>query len=137
PIDAVWKALTDVAAMEEWAFGHGGIVDGFEPVVGNRFTFTDPQAEGWSGRVECVVLELEAPRRLRYSWEGDGVSLMVAFALSPPSAGTRLRLVHSGFDRWGELGRQVRESLEEGWGVHVLSTSLRTVIEKLAVQGGR
>src|SRR5262249_58003887 len=106
-------------------------------VVGNRFTFTDPLAEGWSGKVECVVMELEAPHRLRYSWDGDGVSLMVAFDLSPTPTGTRLSLVHSGFDRWGELGRQVRDSLEKGWGVHVLSGSLHRVIEKLALQGGR
>jgi len=38
PVDLVWRELTDSDAISEWAFADGGIVDGFKPEVGTRFS---------------------------------------------------------------------------------------------------
>lgn len=134
PIESVWRALTDSGAMAEWAFANGGIADGFAPVVGTRFTFTDPRAQGWSGKVDCEVLEVDPPRRLSYAWRGDGLDTVVTFVLQRTPTGTRLRLEHTGFDKSGESGQRGRESLDQGWGQHILQGSLRRVIEDLAVR---
>jgi len=132
PIDLVWHALTDRDAIAEWAFVDGGIVDGFKPEVGARYSFTDPDAEGWSGRVDGEVLEVDPPHRLAYSWEGDGGSSVVTFILESTPDGTRLRLEQTGFERYGEQGQRARESMDEGWGRHILRGSFRRVLEKLA-----
>ena len=54
PIDLVWEALTDRDAIAEWAFVEGAVVEGFRPEVGARYSFVDPDAEGWSGRYTKV-----------------------------------------------------------------------------------
>lgn len=132
PIDLVWQALTDREAIAEWAFVDGGIVDGFKPEVGARYSFTDPDAEGWSGRVEGEVVEVDRPHRLAYTWEGDGGSSLVTFILARTAHGTRLRLEQTGFERYGEQGQRARESMNEGWGTHILRGSFLRVLDKLA-----
>lgn len=132
PIDVVWRALTDADAIAEWAFVDGAIVEGFKPEVGARYSFIDPDAEGWSGKVEGEVLVADPPDRLSYSWHGDGGTTVVTFTLNRTSQGTRLRLEHTGFDRWGENGQRARESMNDGWGQHILRGSLAQVIDKLA-----
>lgn len=79
---------------------------GFEPVVGNRFTYKTTPAGEWDGTIHCEVLELVANRRFVHSWRGGHESnvgygapldTVVAWTLTPVEAGTCLRLVHSGF----------------------------------------
>lgn len=100
--DIVWKALTSGALIARWLME----AKGFEPVVGNRFTFQTRAAGAWDGTIHCEVLEVVANERLSYAWrgghesnEGYGSKLetVVTFSLSPAGDGTRLRLVHSGF----------------------------------------
>jgi uncharacterized protein YndB with AHSA1/START domain len=43
------------------------------------------------------VLEIEAHRRLSYTWVVGGMDTIVTFRLTPTSSGTRLSLVQSGF----------------------------------------
>jgi uncharacterized protein YndB with AHSA1/START domain len=133
PIDLVWRALTDADAIADWAFVDGAIVEGFKAEVGARYSFTDPDAQGWSGKVEGEVLVVDPPHRLSYTWHGDGNSTVVNFILTSTSQGTKLRLEHTGFDRYGEGGQRARESMNDGWGQHILRGSLRRVIDKLAV----
>jgi uncharacterized protein YndB with AHSA1/START domain len=105
PIDEVWAALTDPVTLAKWLMPND-----FEPRVGKRFTMTraDP---GWRGVVSCAVLELEAPRRMVWSWftgdEPDGRPSRVVFELSAEGRGTRLVIHHYGSadDRTGELVR--------------------------------
>ena len=81
---------------------------GFEPVVGNRFTFKTTPAGAWDGYIRCEVIELETVRRLAYSWKGGDAAnegygslldTVVTWTLKPEGEGTRLRMVHSGFVR--------------------------------------
>src|SRR3989442_10189988 len=79
PMDIVWEALTDRDAIAEWAFVDGAVVEGFRPEVGSRYSFVDPDAEGWSGSVDGGVLEVEPPHRLSYTRAGGRRTTVRAF----------------------------------------------------------
>ena len=95
PPEKVWRALTDPVLLTEWLL----------PVVelklepGAAFTFKTQPYPGWDGIVNCRILELEAPRKLSYTWVVGDMTLdtVVAFTLTPTASGTRLSLVQSGF----------------------------------------
>ena len=54
---------------------------------------------GWSGVVDCEVLEVNEPSLLRYSWTGDegGDGTEVVYRLEPHAGGTRFSYDHTGF----------------------------------------
>lgn len=92
PPEKVWRALTEPALLSEWLL----------PVLGRvapdaEFTLQAPPAPGWDGRVACRVLEMEAPRRLRYAWRVGEIDTVVTFTLDRTERGTRMALVQSGF----------------------------------------
>jgi uncharacterized protein YndB with AHSA1/START domain len=100
--ETVWIALTSRGLMGRWIMEPTG----FEPVVGNRFTFHTKPAGAWDGTIRCEVLEVTPNERFVYRWQGgheDNVGYgsrldtVVTFTLSRAGGGTRLRLVHSGF----------------------------------------
>ena len=92
PPERVWKALTDRKALEKWLMPND-----FLPRLGHRFRFV---REGAGRRkreeVQCEVVELDAPRRLAYTWRSDPETPpeLVCWTLEPVEAGTRLRLEH-------------------------------------------
>jgi uncharacterized protein YndB with AHSA1/START domain len=97
PPEKVWRALTEAQLLARWL-----MVNDLRPVVGYRFTFKAQPMPGWDGVVHCEVLEVEPPRRIRYSWRGgsDQISRLdtvVTWTLTATAAGTRLALEHSGF----------------------------------------
>ena len=91
----VWRALTDPVLLTEWLLP----VTGFRPESGAAFTFKTQAFPGWDGTVNCQVLEIEAHRKISYSWVvGDmALNTVVTFTLAPTESGTRLSLVQSGF----------------------------------------
>ena len=54
------------------ATGAGARPEGFATTVGTEFQFIAKPKPGWSGIVDCVVLEVDEPRLLRYSWTDHG-----------------------------------------------------------------
>jgi uncharacterized protein YndB with AHSA1/START domain len=92
--EKVWRALTDPALVAEWLLPAVGLK--LEP--GTAFLLkTDPHP-GWDGTVSCRLLEIEAHKKLSYTWVvGDMLDTVVTFTLAPTASGTRLSLVHSGF----------------------------------------
>ena len=91
--EKVWRALTDPALLAEWLLP---VLDlKLEP--GAAFLFkTDPHP-GWDGTVNCRLVEIEAHRKLSYTWAVPFLDTMVTFTLTPTESGTRLSLVQSGF----------------------------------------
>lgn len=89
----VWRALTEPELLEQWLLPMvGSIAD-----VGARFTFvTDPQP-GWDGIVHCRLLSMSPGREISYAWVVGEMDTVVTFTLEPTESGTRLVLVHSGF----------------------------------------
>jgi uncharacterized protein YndB with AHSA1/START domain len=90
----VWRALTDPVLLAEWLLP---VLDlNLEP--GAPFTFKTQPQPGWDGTVNCRFLEIEAQRKLSYTWVvGDFIDTVVTFTLTPTPSGTRLSLVQSGF----------------------------------------
>ena len=66
---------------------------------GAEFTLTTEPHPGWDGSVNCRFVEIEAQRKLSYTWiVGDmEIDTVVTFTLAPTESGTRLSLVQSGF----------------------------------------
>ena len=95
----VWRALTDPNLLALWSMRP----EGFSLEVGARFKFYGEPNKHWRGYVECEMLEARPPSLLRYSWVGDdnGQKQFVSYALEPHAGGTRLTLVHSGFNGVG------------------------------------
>jgi uncharacterized protein YndB with AHSA1/START domain len=89
----VWRALTDPVLLAEWLL----------PVVelklepGAAFSFKAQPQPGWDGVVHCRLLEIEAHRKLSFTWTVGDIDTVVTFALTPTASGTRLSLVQSGF----------------------------------------
>jgi uncharacterized protein YndB with AHSA1/START domain len=123
PVERVWRAVTDPELVPRWtATGRGGRPVGFEPVAGNRFRFVGRPTPGWDGVVECEVLDVEEPSRLRFSWVGGAgeAPTFVTYRLAPHAGGTRFTYEHVGFTGVGGflmsrlLGRVRRRMLTVG-----------------------
>jgi len=104
--DVIWKALTDGALIGRWMMQPTG----FEPVVGNRFTFKTTPAGAWDGLIRCEVLEVKPLALFSFAWRGGDeanigygskLDTVVTFTLAPSpqggKPGTRLRVEHAGF----------------------------------------
>lgn len=104
PVRRVWRALVEPAELAEWLMPS----QGFAPVVGQRFTMAcDP-----FGEIEAEVLECEPPRRLLLRWNAAFGVTEVCFTLSPAGNGTRLTLIHRG---WDDSAAAIRDQFGSGW----------------------
>lgn len=93
PPAKVWRALTDPGLLAEWLLP----VAKLDLKPGAEFTFRAQPQPGWDGVVDCRLLEIEAERKLSYTWAVGDMDTVVTFTLTPTASGTRLSLVHSGF----------------------------------------
>ena len=108
--DKVWRALTDPELLAEWLLP---VVDHkLDLAPGAAFTFKTQPYPGWDGTVNCELVEIEANRKLSYTWRVPFLDTVVTFTLTPTPSGTRLSLVQSGFK-----AEQKRESggARYGW----------------------
>jgi uncharacterized protein YndB with AHSA1/START domain len=117
PPAAVWRALTEPQLLARWLMEND-----IRAEVGHCFTFRAPPIAGWDGIVQCEVLEVDPPRRLRYSWRGGSddlqgygtrIDTVVTWTLTATDgAGTLLRLEHAGFTAKDAFAY---ENLAKGW----------------------
>jgi uncharacterized protein YndB with AHSA1/START domain len=100
--ELVWKTLTIGKLITRWLMAPSG----FEPVVGNRFTYQTKPAGAWDGTISCEVLEVVPNARFVYAWRGGDdanqgygskLDTLVTWTLTKVPGGTRLQLIHSGF----------------------------------------
>lgn len=103
PIEDVWAALTDPRALAEWLMP----TTFRAPEPGHTFRFQyDPEPLCPSGRVECEVLEAEAPRRMVWAWRHPPMKpgrpapppMRVEWRLTAVPGGTELELVQTGLE---------------------------------------
>jgi len=66
------------------------------------------------------VLEVRVGEVLVYSWADrqfpDGLDSTVTWTLHPEGTGTRVLLVHRGFDPEDPVSQSLRDVMTEGWG---------------------
>jgi uncharacterized protein YndB with AHSA1/START domain len=118
PRREVFRALIDPALLARWIVGPGELV--IEPRVGGRLDF------GWGddgGPVE--IQSFEPDRQISYSWRYAGEpDTVVSWSLTDTPVGTRLVLVHAGFDDhrldhpyrtgWTKFLNRVKHLVESG-----------------------
>ena len=102
PPAAVWRVLTEPELHARW-WAAGDI----KPVVGHRFTL---DMGSW-GHQQCEVLEVEPEKLLRYTFAEGVLNTIITWRLEPEGAGTRLFLVHDGF----EPGSRALDGMGAGW----------------------
>jgi uncharacterized protein YndB with AHSA1/START domain len=66
PVDRVWAALTDPRLLGSWLMEND-----FAPKLHHQFTFHMKPQRGWDGITHCEVIELDAPRRVAYTYRGE------------------------------------------------------------------
>jgi uncharacterized protein YndB with AHSA1/START domain len=120
--EKVWRALTDPVLLAEWLLP---VIDlRLEP--GAAFTFKTLPYPGWDGTVNCRILEIEAHRKLSYTWTVPFLDTVVTFTLTPTASGTRLSLVQSGFKP-----DQKRESGGARYGWKMMGGKLVDLLERI------
>jgi uncharacterized protein YndB with AHSA1/START domain len=101
PIERVWDAITDRAALAQWLMQND-----FEPRVGHVFHF---DAGPPRGRIEAEVLDLEPPNRIQLRWMIDGVATTVTITLRADGDATVLHLEHA------DIPAGPRPDFDSGW----------------------
>jgi len=91
----VWRALTDPELLQEWLLPV--VEQKLELKTGATFTFQTQAHPGWDGTVNCRLLEIDAPKSLRYAWGVPGLDTVLRFTLTETASGTLLSVVQSGF----------------------------------------
>jgi uncharacterized protein YndB with AHSA1/START domain len=91
PPERVWRALTDRRALSAWMMNND-----FEAELRHQFRFQSHSLLGLEVTIYCEVLEVEAPKRLIYSWKEHPLdeASRVIWTLSPVEGGTQVRLQH-------------------------------------------
>jgi len=120
--EKVWRALTDPALLTEWLLP---VVE-LELEPGAAFVFKTQAYPGWDGTVNCRILEIEAHRKIAYTWAVPFLDTVVTFTLTPTVSGTRLSLVQSGFKT-----DQKRESGGARYGWNMMGGKLVELLERI------
>jgi uncharacterized protein YndB with AHSA1/START domain len=114
PPDKVWTALTTAEGLSAW-FGNEAAID-LRPGGTARMTWTG----GFT--VDMRVERVEEPAVFGFTWQIYGLPkddprrTYVEFTLEPVGAGTRLRVVESGFSQLPEDAyRKAFDAHSEGW----------------------
>jgi len=121
PPEKVWRALTEPALLAEWLLP---VID-LELVPGTEFTYKTQPYPGWDGIVNCRMLEVDAPRRISYTWTVPSLNTVVTFTLHPTETGTLLKLVQTGF-----TGEQNREFGGARYGWNMMGGKLVALLEQ-------
>jgi uncharacterized protein YndB with AHSA1/START domain len=94
PPEKIWRALTQPHLIEEWL-----MKSDFKPVVGHRFNLRRNPKPDLNIVIDCEVLIVEPNKSLAYTWAAYDLAGVITWTLTPTSAGTHLRMEHSGFPR--------------------------------------
>ena len=110
PIEEVWAALTDPAAIDGWMLDNTVQI---ELKVGGSYAL-------FAGETTGQFTLVDKPNTLEYTWRQSGwrdewPDSVVRWELKPSGDGTFVRLVHSQFPNDAE-----RDSHDEGWDVYWL-----------------
>ncbi|MFO1052612.1 MAG: SRPBCC domain-containing protein [Planctomycetota bacterium] len=130
PVDRLWEAIATSRGLAAWLMPND-----FEPRIGHRFRFRWKKIPGWRGIVDCEVLEIEAKRRVVFSWKGEEKHrpTRVALSLEAVDGGTRLVLDHDGFTGFG--GFLSRQMMKGGWRSKMLEKQLPAALEVMSTRG--
>jgi len=106
PIDRVWVALTDSNTLAKWMYPND-----FKAAVGHKFQFLAEPSQWWDGIIDCEVLEIEEPNKLKYSWISGGENTVVTWTIEQAEDGT----TRAHLEQYGFKGEQSLQGASWGW----------------------
>ena len=111
PAAKVWEHITDSKKIAGWFHPNT-----FDARVGAAFTIEC--CEGKDGTISGVVKEIVPQKQLVYSFQSEmiGIETLVTITLAPANKGTRLTLVHSGWDALPPDKQNISDQFDGGWG---------------------
>lgn len=130
PPAKVWRALTEPALLVQWQMQ--GAED-FRLEVGHRYRLTSvPRPNtNFSGVVDVQVLAYDIERMLSLRWAdadpANPADWTITWTLEQEGRGTRLFLVHEGFDPDDPAQLMARRIMGGGWRSHVLQALGQTL----------
>ncbi len=116
PPGAVWRWLATQEALRRWISSDLDI----DLRVGGSYRFLGPDDQTW---ISGTVLELEPEKSLILSWLEEGSGWVnparLVIALVPTATGTRVTLIHDGFEGIGRSDwTETVQDYERGADVH-------------------
>jgi uncharacterized protein YndB with AHSA1/START domain len=76
------------------------------------------RGKGGAERVWGIVEQWDPPRRLAFTWHVNlaaDLAQRIDVTFTPAPGGTRVELVHSGWEKLGQAAATRRESYDKGW----------------------
>ena len=109
PAAKVWEHITDPEKIADWLMPND-----FAATVGKSFVLDCAQ----QGKVSCVVKEVIPQKKLVYSFQSKvtKVETLVTITLAKEGNGTRLTLIHTGWDALPPDEQGVADNYGGGWG---------------------
>jgi uncharacterized protein YndB with AHSA1/START domain len=133
PPAKVWRALTDPELLTSWQMPGA---ENFRLEVGHTYRMTSVPRPNtrFSGVVDVRVLAYDTGRMLSLRWAdadpANPTDWTITWTLEQEGRGTRLFLVHQGFDPDDPAQMMARKIMGGGWRRHVLP-SLGQTLERL------
>ena len=125
PIAKVWEHITDPKKIAGWFRPNT-----FEARVGAAITI---DCQTGDDHIVGVVKEVVPLKKLVYTFKSDHTSVetIVTITITQEGEGTRLTLVHTGWDRLPPGEQSVSDTVDSGWGQYL------TNLQEFAPKGGR
>jgi uncharacterized protein YndB with AHSA1/START domain len=130
PLEKVWNALSDEAALKKWYFQ----VENYKFEVGNEFTFYEsPDTRQYLHRAR--FLNIIPNKLIEYTWEHPSHSKgssVVKWEIAADGDKTNLTLTHTGTETFADAGKDfTRANYEMGWN-SIVGNTLRNYLYNIA-----
>ena len=127
--ERVWQVMASAEGIKQW-LGPSQ----YEARAGAKISF-DVKHNGQQFLMFGEVVTFDPPRELAFTWTEQEVGAaswpsptLVTLTLTPEGSGTRVKLVHSGFEKLPDATTQY-EGYVQGWAVRPVLEGLKSLVE--------